>query len=613
MEVDAVNISNDKNRLINEILTKDYDELITTDINNKLLNIKDNDEVEKESEKIVEDKYCVECEDQPATLYCEQCLDNYCEVCFQSQHKKGKLRKKHTCKKLLSEEKSVKPLNDNSINLINVGQENEEVDLENINYDISKSVFTMSDVQNVGEWFIERSKYIPLRLTFEERKYLRLLEATLNVSEYTDKIDIISYKSRAKRIVSQIKEFCSILSGLVLSADYREGQKLFQNKSFEDNELFFQNIFEIGRRYKITTPEKMPDYGKLIYLLQDSQIEEIKDMLGFNCCTPLKTVYRFLSDKKKGLDLLRDNIISVATQEILSAGKSRKQIQKEIRIKESSIEFLANKYSNEELSAEEIKRCLYSIGDNHAYLRANRDPCEKMLGYLKEYFSPDKVENGYSLAIQMGRNDSRLTHNHEKQYYYVLQSLSLWKEIAHEMYMLWTLSEEDLLSEDNIYRLRDTGQGLNRVQNAPRVSRVMHNILYKAQQKIGYWVGSSVIHLGDHNVPNAFMFIDKYTQVASILNPICICLDQLETLYKNPGLKTYINTEYGDIENLKKTILADFFKYGFNGSGADNFYDAGSCIDGRLTSAWNWCSQIEKKHYFPIFLLTGFIGFNGSG
>jgi len=25
-------------------------------------------------------KYSVECEDQPATLYCEQCLDNYCEV-----------------------------------------------------------------------------------------------------------------------------------------------------------------------------------------------------------------------------------------------------------------------------------------------------------------------------------------------------------------------------------------------------------------------------------------------------------------------------------------------------------------------------------------------------
>lgn len=33
--------------------------------------------------------------------------------------------------------------------------------------------------------------------------------------------------------------------------------------------------------------------------------------------------------------------------------------------------------------------------------------------------------------------------------------------------------------------------------------------------------------------------------------------------------------------------IADFFRFAFDGSGADNFYDAGSCIDGRLTSAWN--------------------------
>jgi hypothetical protein len=50
----------------------------------------------------------------------------------------------------------------------------------------------------------------------------------------------------------------------------------------------------------------------------------------------------------------------------------------------------------------------------------------------------------------------------------------------------------------------------------------------------------------------------------------------------------------------------------FDGSGADNFFDAGSCIDGRLTSAWNWCSKIEKKAYYPVFLLTGFIGFDGD-
>ncbi|ORX44318.1 hypothetical protein BCR36DRAFT_586181 [Piromyces finnis] len=602
--------SQNKNKFLNDILTKDYQDVVDENLETKFNN---NEELirDAETQKMIEEYYCVECEDQPATLYCEQCLDNYCEVCFKNQHRKGKLRQKHQTKEIKPNEKIIENavLNENTINQI---KSEPNIDLSEINFDVSKSIFSNNDIQEVGEWYVERTKYIPLRLTYEERKYLRLLEATLNVSEYTDKIDIIVYSNRAKRIVNQIKEFCSILSGLVLSANYREGQRLFQNKSFEDNEKFFQDIFEIGRRYKITTPEKMPDYGKLIYLLQDSQIEEIKDMLGFNCCIPLKTVYNFLENRKNGIKLLQDNIIAVATQEILPTNKTRNQIQKEIKIKENAIEHLAKKYANPELSKDDIKRCLYSIGDNHAYLRANKDPCTKMIDYLKKYFKPDKYEPNYSLAIQMGRNTSRLTHNHEKQYNYVLQSLTLWKEIAHEMYKLWTLAEEDLLSGDNIYRLRDTGQGLNRVQNAPRVSRTMQSILYKAQCDIGSWVGSSVIHLGDHNVPNAFMFIDKYTQVSSILNPICICLDHIDELCNDEGISSYIDREFGGLETLKKTILADFFKYAFNGSGADNFFDAGSCIDGRLTSAWHWCSQIEKKSFFPIFLLTGFVGFNGT-
>jgi hypothetical protein len=43
-----------------------------------------------------------------------------------------------------------------------------------------------------------------------------------------------------------------------------------------------------------------------------------------------------------------------------------------------------------------------------------------------------------------------------------------------------------------------------------------------------------------------------------------------------------------------------------------NFFDAGSCIDGRLTSAWHWCSQLHKKPFFPLVKLAGFVGFDGD-
>lgn len=134
---------------------------------------------------------------------------------------------------------------------------------------------------------------------------------------------------------------------------------------------------------------------------------------------------------------------------------------------------------------------------------------------------------------------------------------------------------------------------------------MMHAILNKAQRSVGSWVGSSVIHMGDHNVPNALLFIDKYTQIYRILLPICNTLQQISSISAKPALKSYIEDEFGSEENLAKEILGDFFRHGFDGSGADNFFDAGSCIDGRLTSAWNWCSSLEKKRYFPVFLLAG--------
>jgi len=500
---------------------------------------------------------------------------------------------------------------------------------------------------------IERSKHVPLRLTFEQRKVLRLCEAALDVSEYTDKVDVLSWKSKTGRIHEQIRDICAVLSGLAIAADYEVGQKMIKDRSFEDNAEYFATVFEIGRRHKILNPERMrTDYGKLIHLLMDSQSPEVQRLLEFRLVKRISTVHDFL-ERRNCLRLLEHQDAVIATTAIIDnklTGKSKADIQREIKAKDKAVKRLVQQFSNQGygrseadgLSDDEIEWCLYSMGDNSSFLVFNRDPVDKMILLLKRYFGSDssrkqqekelgldsdddsereesskttsKTFPRRSLAIQSGHKGARLTHDHNRQYQFALQTMTLWREVQNDMFKLWCLAEDDLLDPDNYYSLRDTGQGLNRIQSAPRIGRAMSEILRRAQRSLGSWIGSSVVHLGDHNVPNALTFIDKYTQVPRILNPIVNVIEAIPQLVSENkgGLGDLIKKNYGSAEECQITILQDFFKHAFDGSGADNFYDAGSCIDGRLTSAWNWCNKLDKKDYYPIFKLAGFTGFDGN-
>lgn len=59
-------------------------------------------------------------------------------------------------------------------------------------------------------------------------------------------------------IVEQLRDICAILCGLLVAADFRNGQKVLSTKEFSDFEKFFQESFEIARRYKVCAPPPPP-------------------------------------------------------------------------------------------------------------------------------------------------------------------------------------------------------------------------------------------------------------------------------------------------------------------------------------------------------------------
>lgn len=441
-----------------------------------------------------------------------------------------------------------------------------------------------------GRKWTELARFIPMRLTEDERRILAILDRTLKVSEYTDNVDLyISRGARQETIKAELRKIKGVLSGQYVAMKMSKSTEVLTDD-------WFQKAFEIGRRYKAMNPDRMREtYVKLMYMLQDSRVHS--DFAEWSQA-PLKTV----SSELETLDIDKADFLTDGLIDDFIHNNSR-----------TALKQLTEKYSSN------IELIVHSMKDYCLLVDSFLDPINQLLGYLTGFFDPksdrqaDIPSKLTSLAIRAGENGSRLSHSHTRQFQYVLQSLRLWREVLMYFMPIWIKAEEDLLG--NNYRLADTGQGLNRVQTAPMCSRFMQTILDKVQRDLeSGWIGSSVVHMGDHTVPNALMFLDKYCQIPRILGPVAHALRQLPKEYdKAPSVvKQYIDTTFGSVELAQRSICVDFFRHAFDGSGADNAYDAGSCIDGRLTSSWNWCSKIEKKAYFPLFLLTNFIGFDGQ-
>lgn len=234
----------------------------------------------------------------------------------------------------------------------------------------------------------ERAKYIPLRLSYEERKSLRLINAGISVSDYTTAVDVV-FKNKAKRHHTQLQHIVAFLSGIIAANNYEDGQKVLADRNFLPYETLLQDMLEIARRYKITNPEKMrSEYGKLVFLIQDAVSAETKPLVGVNINIPVKTVYALL-ESCGGLAMLDDPHIATATEEILPGkSKNRSNIQLEIKRKERAAEVICNKYTSRTLSKDNIRLCLYSISDNNSFLNSNRRPILEFSDLLQKYFLP---------------------------------------------------------------------------------------------------------------------------------------------------------------------------------------------------------------------------------
>ena len=150
-------------------------------------------------------------------------------------------------------------------------------------YDCKKS----DVMDNIAEF----SKWVPMRLTDDERKLLHILEGALEVSQITHR-----QGRRALRL-------------LRLEQHPQEAPEPVRRRgpvqTLTKNVPFFQRVFEIGQHFKLMNPDKMrATYGKLMHMLQDCASSPAA--AGARPL-PIRTVRRALEQHGEGaLALLED-------------------------------------------------------------------------------------------------------------------------------------------------------------------------------------------------------------------------------------------------------------------------------------------------------------------
>lgn len=469
-----------------------------------------------------------------------------------------------------------------------------------------------------------------LRLSDKERETLQLLMAALKVSEYTDDVDDYRLHRRENQMLPSMKEFMSAVVGLTVAASELPPQvrRALEKESGEPSLAtctpLLCHAFEVFRRHKRLNPHhNRSEYGKLVMILQDANVPSKLRALGLSqsLVSPVRTVGDALS-KVGASGLLGDPLLPIAVRALAFAKATpeatleRQRARAELVAKYSGApdDETAAASSSTSSRSDLIERCILSIADVEYFVHSCVEPINRLLEWLKRYFTGSSQSSEFSIAIRSGKGGSCLTHDHDTHVLYVQESLELWRIIQRDILDFWQVVEEDMIIDcQGTYRFCDTGQGFHRMLNCPKTYSRMQSSLREAHTVMGGWVGIKVVHLGDRDVPNALVFIDKYTIIPKMLTPIVHTIERLFEVFdpdvpeQYPGVRGLLEAQYGTCEALVKKILCDFFKHAFDGSGDDG----GSCIDGRLTSAWNWCHQLDKKDYYDAFVLTGFTGFDG--